>query len=263
MLNTKRMSIVPTMRCTLRCKLCSNHVTEFKKPIDATVEEMIRDIDILFELFDKIEWLQFVGGEIFLHKGMAEVYDHCKVHRGKFSKLILESNATILPREAEITSLRKYGQDAKVMISDYGTLSSKSDEFIRILESNEIPYVVKKYHDDDQHYGGWIDNTACRDYGESDSMVAAKAAHCPQVLLENMHCFRGKLHRCSNSLFMSELKLFVPNDRDYVDLLDKSQSDNMKRDIIKDFYIYPRKSCHFCSWKDADSLQRYPAAEQI
>lgn len=263
MLTTKRMSIVPTMRCTLKCKLCSNHMSEFKNPVDATVDEMTRDIDILFRLFDKIEWLQFVGGEIFLHKGMAEVYNYCRKYFGKFDKLILESNATLIPREEEIAALRNYGQNAKVMISDYGKLSCKRDEFIRILESNSIPYVVKKYYDEDQHFGGWIDNTGCRDYGEPDSVVAEKAARCPQVRLENMHCYRGKLHRCSNSLFMSELNLFVPNKDDFVDLLDDSLSDEQKRDTIKMFYRRPRRSCHFCRWKDADMLPRYPAAEQI
>lgn len=263
MLTTKRLSIVPTLRCTLRCKLCSNHMTKFIKPVDATAEEMIRDIDILFCLFDKIGWLQFVGGEIFLHKGMAEVYSHCLKHRDKFDKLILETNATLLPRDAEIAALRRYGPDAEVMISDYGVLSSRRDEMIRVLEAGGIACDVKKYCDDNQHFGGWIDNTGCRDYGESDDVVAAKAARCPQVLLENMHCFRGKLHRCSNSLFMTELGLFTPNDGDYVDLTDPGVPDDAKREIIRKFYQYPRKSCHYCLWKDAEILPRFPAAEQL
>ena len=63
MLKTKRMSIVPTFVCTLRCRLCSNHMPAFQNPPRASVEEMKADIDALFALFDHIEWLQFVGGE--------------------------------------------------------------------------------------------------------------------------------------------------------------------------------------------------------
>lgn len=263
MLVTKRMSIVPTMRCTLRCELCSNHMSQFRNPVDASVEEMERDIDLLFELFDHIEWLQFVGGEIFLHRGMVDVYRYCMKYRNKFDRLILETNATVLPREEEISALRPYGQHCKIMISDYGKLSYKRDEFVEMLDKGSIPYVLKKYFGEDQHFGGWIDNTGRRDYGEPDNVVAAKAARCPQVRIENMHCFRGKLHRCSNSLFLSELKLFTPNDRDYVDLLDKTLSADAKRGIIADFYKYPRKSCHYCAWKDADSLPRFPAGKQI
>ncbi|MBQ7478699.1 MAG: 4Fe-4S cluster-binding domain-containing protein, partial [Selenomonadaceae bacterium] len=84
MLRTKRVSIVPTFVCTLKCKLCSNHMPEFASPPKATVEEMKADIDRLFELFDKIEWLQFVGGEIFTHKHLEEVFEHCKKHSAKF-----------------------------------------------------------------------------------------------------------------------------------------------------------------------------------
>ena len=77
MVTTKRLSIVPTLRCTLKCKLCSNHMPEFKKPYDVSYEEMTKDIASIFELFDYIEWLQFVGGEIFLVKYMADVYEYC------------------------------------------------------------------------------------------------------------------------------------------------------------------------------------------
>ena len=36
MLKTKRMSIVPTFVCTLRCRLCSNHMPEFEHPPKAS-----------------------------------------------------------------------------------------------------------------------------------------------------------------------------------------------------------------------------------
>ena len=261
-LKTKRLSIVPTLRCTLNCELCSNHMPEFKNPHDAPVENIKRDIDSLFALFDKIEWLQFVGGEIFLHKDMAQVYEHCRSHAAKFDRLIIETNATLLPREDEITVLKKYGATCKIMISDYGPLSTKRDKIIEILQETGIEIVQKKYYGDDQHFGGWIENTGLRDYGEPDHVVAEKAAGCAQVRLENMHCFHGKLHRCSNSLFMTELGLFEPNEKDYLDLYDNNLSVSEKRNVIRDFYKTPRKSCRFCTWKDGVDAKRFPAAGQ-
>ena len=257
------MSIVPTMRCTLHCRLCSNHMSQFKNPMDATVEEMKRDIDTLFGLFDHISWLQFVGGEVFLHGGMAEVYRYCQKHRQHFDRLILESNATILPQGDVVEALKAYGEAAMVMISDYGAVSGKRNECVELFERNQIPYSLKKYYGNEQHYGGWIDNTMRRDLGESEDVVWAKAANCPQVRLENMHCYRGKLHRCSNSLFLSELGIVVPHERDYLDLYDESLTMVEKQAIVADFYRYPRQSCRFCAWKDADSLPRFPAGEQI
>lgn len=263
MLKTKRMSIVPTFVCTLRCRLCSNHMPAFENPPHATVEEMKADIDALFALFDHIEWLQFVGGEIFTHKHLDEVFEYCKKYSSQFDRLIIETNATIPPTDNELESLLSYGERLKVMISDYGELSRVRDRMVEIFEANGIEYVLKKYHGDveNQHFGGWIDNTLCRDLLEPDDYVTKQAAQCAQVRLENMHVFRGKLHRCSNSLFLSELGVCVPNRGDFVDLHDGTSMEE-KQTLVRRFYEYPRKSCHYCTWKSGDSAARFGAAEQ-
>lgn len=262
-LRTKRMSIVPTFACTLQCKLCSNHMPAFRHPPRASVEELRADIDSLFALFDSIEWLQFVGGEIFTHRHLDEVFEYCKNYSAQFDRLIIETNATILPTSKELDSLLSYRGKLKVMISDYGELSKAKGQMVEIFERHGVEYVLKKYYGnvDGQHFGGWIDNTPCRDLLEPDDYVAKQAAQCAQVRLENMHVFRGKLHRCSNSLFLSELGVCVPNQGDYVDL-NSGASIEEKRAVIRRFYDYPRKSCHYCTWKSGDSAVRFGAAEQ-
>jgi hypothetical protein len=236
---------------------------DFKNPPSATCEEMISDIETVFRLFDHIEWLQFVGGEIFLHDGIATILDYCRKYEGQFTKLILETNATILPKGDVIKILQKYKERCSVMISDYGDLSRKRYEFRKILEQSGIPYTSKKYYGDNQHFGGWVDNTGLCDLGESENVIETKAAGCAQVRIENMHCFKGKLHRCSNSLFLYELGLFEPNEDDFVELHNVTKSDSEKREIIGKFYIRSRKSCRYCAWKDSGTLARYPAAEQL
>lgn len=224
---------------------------------------MCSDIDNLFRLFDRIEWLQFVGGEIFTHKQLDEVFAYCKRYESQFDRLIIESNATIMPTDKELEVLRSYGGRLKVMISDYGELSKARDRMSAAFTEAGAEVVLKKYYGDveSQHFGGWIDNTPCRDLLEPDDYVTKQSALCAQVRLENMHVFRGKLHRCSNSLFLSELGVCVPNERDYVDLNDDT-TDEEKREIIRSFYAYPRKSCHYCTWKSGDSAERFGAAEQ-
>lgn len=263
MLKTKRMSVVPTFVCTLRCKLCSNHIPDFQHPPSASVEELKADIDALFTLFDHIDWLQFVGGEIFTHRHLEEVFEYCKKYSSQFDRLIVETNATILPTDKELESLLSYGKKLKVLISDYGELSKALNQMVEVFERHGIEYVRKKYHGnvEDQHFGGWIDNTPCRDLLEPDDYVTKQAAQCAQVRIENMHVFRGKLHRCSNSLFLSELGVCVLNQGDCVDLHDDTGVEK-KREAIRRFYEYPRKSCHYCTWKSGDTAKRYGAAEQ-
>lgn len=259
----QRLSIVPTMRCTLKCKLCSNHMSEFKNPKNVPLEEILQDIDSVFELFDHIGWFQFVGGEIGLNPDMGKVYRHSIKYKDKFDLLVPRINGTLLFQKDELEALHELGQKVKVVFSDYGPVSRKSKEIIAQMEEYEIPYDIKKYYGEDQHFGGWVDNSGLCDLGETEEEVVERAAHCPQVRIENMHCYRGKLHRCSNSLFLYELGLFDPNPNDFLDMRDKTLSQEEKFAIISAFYTHPRKSCHFCTWKNAAERERFSAAEQI
>jgi hypothetical protein len=234
-------------------------------PLDATVDEMIYDIDRLMELFDKIEWLQFVGGEIFLHNGLEDVWTYAKKYHesGKFDKLVIETNATIAPTDAQASALKLYGMNCKIMISDYGDISRGKTKWLSMIEEIGAEYVLKKYNGDlsEQHFGGWTDNTACRDLLEPDIFVTEQASNCPQVRIENMHIFKGKLHRCSNSLFLSQLGVCTPNIDDFVDFKTNNTIEQ-NREIISNFYNYPRKSCHYCTYKSISTSERFTAAEQ-
>jgi organic radical activating enzyme len=264
-LAAKRLAIVTTLRCTLRCKLCSNHMTKFINPQDVALKEIQQDIDHVFELFHYIDWIQFVGGEIFLHKDMAEVFLYTLKYGAQFGKLTIMTNATLALRPNEIDIIKQYGEKCQFLISDYGKYSYKINEVKDALNKAGVPFVLKKYYGEDQHFGGWIDNSIIKDSGESDEIIAERAAKCPQVKIENMHCLTGKLHRCSNSAFMSALGKVIPAERDFVNLNDDSLSLDEKRKIVDDFYKYPRASCRYCVWSNADTgkMKRFPAAEQI
>lgn len=262
-LSARRLAIVPTLRCSLKCKLCSNHMTLFKNPYDVPLENILSDIDHIFELFDHIEWLQFVGGEIFLHKDMAAVYEYALRYRSKFDKVILMTNATIAPRDAEIAALKQYGEQCEVMISDYGEYSYKREEMVKLCKESDVPCILKGYHGNSQYYDGWFDNTSFKRFTGSEAELKEQRDKCPQAKMKNMHCLNGKLHRCSNSCFMTELGISKPAGRDFVDLNDDSMSLEGKRDIIRGFYSEPVESCRICSnWNAADA-ERFPAAEQM
>lgn len=262
-LSARRLSIVSTLKCTLKCKLCCNLMPMFKKPYDVSLESMINDIDHIFELFDHVEWLQFVGGEIFMHKDMAAVYEYALKYRAKFDKLILMTNATIAPNDKEISALKKYGEHCKILISDYGDHSYKRDEMTEICKANNIPYLLKCYNGNSQYYDGWFDNTGFKKFVGSEDELDRQAAGCPQVKMENMTSLNGKIHICSNSCFMTELGVNKPASQDFVDLNDNSISLDEKREIIRNFYKKPVEACKICSWWNAANVERFPAAEQI
>lgn len=262
-LNLRRLAIIPTLVCTLNCKLCSNYIPLFKGNVNhVPVEELIRDIDKIFEIVDYTEWLQFVGGEIFMRKDLWQVYKHLLNYKDRFDKLILITNATVLPCEKDIEIFKNYGNNIQIQISDYGKYSYKINELVDILNDNNIPYVVKKYHGEIQHYGGWIDNTSFEDKGRTEDELIEQHKNCGQVGMMNYHMYRGKIQGCARSLLASELGKIIPADRDYVDLYDESQTIEEKKYIIAHFNDSPRVSCRSCA-SFLDTTIRYNAAEQI
>lgn len=261
-LNLRRLTIMPTLKCTLRCKLCSNYMTMFKNPEHVPADELIRDIDRVFELVDYTEWLQFVGGEVFMRQDLGKVYEHCLDYKDKFDQLILITNATILPCKNDIAVFRKYGKHMQIQISDYGKHSPKAAAMAALLQENGIPFVVKRYHGDLQHYGGWVDNTHFEEHGKSEEALRKQFQHCGQVAMRNFHMYRGKMHGCARSLMASTLGKITPAARDVVDLYDKTETDEEKREKIRHFNDSPRVSCRSCI-SFGENVERFPAAEQL
>jgi len=261
-LHLLRLAIIPTLKCTLRCRLCSNYMTMYDDPPHVPVDEVIRDIDNIFALVDHTEWLQFVGGEIFLHRDMDQVYLHCLRYRDKFNKLILIINATVLPDDKTIDALKLYGECCQVQISDYGKYSCKLPDILDIFKTSGIPFVVKRYHGKGQHCGGWVDNNHFDDRGKSEQELREQFENCGQIAMQNFHLFRGKFHGCARSLMASALGKIVPAPRDFIDLNDDSLSPEEKREVIRHFNDSPRVSCRSCV-SFGEDVERFPAAEQL
>jgi hypothetical protein len=237
----------------------------FEHPADTPLDDIKNDIDHIFELFDYIEWLQLVSGEVFMHRDTDKILRHALLYKDKFDKLIIITNATIVPSQAELDALQLYGEACSIQISDYGKLSAKKAKLTEALEKNNIPFVVKCYHGDEQYFGGWIDNTRFEVFQGSDDELAQMTRACPQVIMQNMHCLNGKLHRCSNSCFLNALGKVTAPLSDYVDLNNDGNSLDDKRKILSSFYSRPRASCRVCGWYkiNNENIERFPAAEQI
>ena len=259
----RRLAIVPTTHCSLNCKLCGDFLYGPVKRRHIPVEDVCRDIDECFNLFDEVVWLQFVGGEVFVYPDFAKLLNYGLKYLDRFERLIIETNATVFPNEEEQKALLKYGDKLSIYISNYGELSKARDQFADFCEKNNIECILKKYHGDMQYYGGWIDNTNTQDLKEPGDVLEVNARNCPQNRIKNMHVYDGKLHRPANSCFMLEMGLFPPKDKDFVMLRDDTLSRDEKREIIAKFYDYARRSCKYCKQKYMAILPRYPAAEQM
>lgn len=263
-LRLRRLAIMPTLKCTLNCKLCSNYMPFFRNSEKHVgVEELKADIDGIFRLIDFTEWLQFIGGEVFMRKDLSPIYQYClEEYSEQFDKLIFITNATVLPCKDDIIVFKEYGDRINIQVSDYGIYSCKRKELCDLFDENKIPYIVKNYHGDFQYCGGWVDNTHFYDRGKSQEDLEKQFSRCGQVAIENFHMYRGILHGCARSLLASRLGKVIPARRDFVDIHDQTMSDEEKRDIIRHFNDHPRVSCKSCVSFNED-IERFPAAEQL
>ena len=260
----RRLAIVPTTNCTLNCRLCGDFLFPGGvKRRNIPFEDVCRDIDACFDLFDRVEWLQFVGGEVYIYRDFAKLLRFAQKYRDRFDRLVIETNATVMPNTDEQDAMLEYGEDLFVFISNYGYLSYDRDKLVAFMDEHNIEHSLKKYHGNNQYFNGWIDNTNPCDMKEPGDVLEVNSKNCPQNRIKNMHVYDGKLHRCSNSCFMLEMGLFPPKEHDFVDLRDNSLLREEKREIIGEFYDYARRSCRYCRQKYMAILPRYPAAQQV
>lgn len=262
LLVARRLAIVPTTNCSLNCELCCDFLNGPVARRDIPFESVCRDIDACFELIDHVEWLQFVGGEVFVYKDFPKLINYVHKYEDRFDRLIIESNGTVFPGDDEQKAILSWGGKVSLFISDYGKLSRSRDRFVEFFENNGIDYRLKIYYGENQYFDGWIDNNNPHDLKEPGDVLEVNAKNCSQSRCKNMHCFDGKLYRCSNSCFMQEMGLFPPKKGDFVDLHDDTGRGE-KREIIEQFYEYARRSCRYCKFKYQAVLPRYAAAKQL
>lgn len=263
MLVTKRLAVIVTLRCTLKCKLCCNCVTMYKNPPMLDKKEIMSDIDSVFALYNRIEWFQFVGGEPFLHPNMEDLVKKALEYKSQFQKLVFMTNGTVLPNSETIEILKQNKDLIEIQISDYGKLSRKLDELVDVLSKNEIPFVIKMFHGDMQHYGGWIDTGDFSDKGERPEELEEKFQSCWQNELENLHMYNGKLHNCSRAVFALDLGLVDIPENEYIDLRSDKYSLEEKRKVAENFNKKVLTACKYCNGFVSKNTKRYPAAEQL
>ena len=221
------------------------------------------DIKGAFQIYDRIQWLQFVGGELFMHPDMHEILEEAIRYKDQFDKIILMSNGTIIPNEKTLKILEEHAELFEIQLSDYGNLSYKIREIETAFDQRKIPYVTKVFFGNIQHYGGWVDSGDFVDRGYTDIELKRVFESCWQISMKNLHLYNGKLHNCIRSLFALDLGMIdIPRD-EYIDLQDDTMSLEEKKGIAEKFNTRPLTACKVCNGFDSQNSKRYPAAEQV
>jgi hypothetical protein len=262
------LNITLTLRCTLKCKLCAADVTRYDVAPHFSKEFVFNIIDKCFELVDHVERFQLSGGEPLLHKDFNSILQKALFYSERFGNIGIFTNGTILPGQDLISQILDFGRNNKFKfyISHYGSISNKAEDCIELMKANNIPYEVKIYHGQNQHFDGWIDYGNYKYQNHSEYKLIDLFKNCAVNKIGGIwSCRYGELHRCTRSASGMDLKLIPDIQDDYISLFEdipiETQKDKLRRIMAKPYLT----ACKYCSgdFGTDDKQKRYPAAEQI
>jgi organic radical activating enzyme len=256
-------TLVVSLRCDLKCKLCAVSAPYYDIPPHFTFNELRGSIDVYFGTVDFVDKFTLNGGEPFLHKELPRIVDYLQAYSTQIGLLEILTNGTIIPGTDLLTSL-KSAASMDVMVNDYGKKISKANEVCDYLSAAGISCRYREQHDDAVHCGGWVDLTDLSRKNRTPAETAEVYSKCAYP--GPFNCFviiGGKGYICGVYKRAEYLGIIPDNSGEYVDFRDRLESVELRREKIKNFKNRKYFSaCAYCAGFCDDS-PRFVPAEQL
>ncbi len=249
-----------TSRCTLNCRHCNMFMPFYKKHVDYTAEEILRDLDLLFRHVDYIAAYKILGGEPLINRQLPKMLSMIGEKYGdRIGSIGIITNGTILPGKELIDAAKKF--DVKIDFSDYTDVVDYEDKFNKAVETTKqagLRYTVNRSL-------RWCDfgfpvNNRCYPFEE----IRQHMMSCGPIF----HGLNdGKYYYCHVAWSADKAKLLSTVPDDYIDLTKLESSDKAKELILehsrgnlaKGFV----KLCKVCGGCGNDNTEFVRAAEQV
>jgi hypothetical protein len=246
----RSVDIVITERCSLKCRDCSNLMQYYRKPVHYKTENLLEWLDVFCEAVDEINEFRVIGGEPFMHRDWLTVTRRL-IAEPKVKKVVIYTNATILPGDEQMAELR----NPKVLfiVTDYGKLSRKLHEMIQKLEEMRIAHVCSPA-------GGWTDCAAIGRHGRTMAQLKEIFSCC--CVKNSYTLMNGRLYRCPFAANVDNLKAMPDVPGDYVGLSGESSREVVKEQIRA--LIHDKEyiaACDFCRGRRLGDPQIPPAVQ--
>lgn len=259
-----RTGLCLTQRCTLKCKLCLAFMPYYEDPRDIPLEEAQKILHNYFQIIDTVHRFTVTGGEPLMHKDLLAVLKEVHKYKDQITGSVdFVTNGTLNIPEDVLAFFEEHAEKTRVILSDYGELSTKIRAISSELDKRNIPYRISNFHGDDLYYDGWIDFT---DHSQKIDDIAARDAQGRACIHRSGRYYvinDGELHSCSRSYWRISRGLIPRNPKEYVPLLDETMSVQAKRDVLR--YMLSQDSstsCAHCVGLRND-VPRHRAAEQL
>ena len=246
------MSVGITTRCNLRCRECTQYITQIKNPKDYDYNVVASIIErITTEFGFNILNLQISMGESLLHR-----YLHLFLHKlavlDSIEVIYIVTNGTLIPIQ-EVVDALKSDPRIIVRVSNYGKLSTRFDELCKILRLNGIKYEVTNYL-------YWVKFGSLSPKKMNNEQLADKfhKCACNDPLLVG-----SKLYYCFSEFAVEATGTYKGKNTaiNFSDDLTDSQIYNGITGMLRRKNAIP--ACQYCNKVFYENFPHIPAAEQL
>lgn len=262
MIFQKHLSLAVTLRCNLKCELCSAASPYYNSPTIYSAEILNRSIDEYFKIVQHVQKFTLTGGEPLLSPALPHVVRHLRSYLPRIGELEIITNGTLVPNDDLLNAIKET-EDVVFLIDNYGDdISLKVKKTKEVLELNGIKHSERVYYGTDSHFGGWVDfrQLALRDANPMETF--GKCAY-PQKMGFCFTIVGGKIFPCSATRRCIEQGKLSMNEAEILDIFDGclscSEKENWFAEIEKADCL---KACSYCPGLSVDA-ERFQAAKQI
>lgn len=129
----KNITFVINQKCSLKCKYCYSYTNAYPEDrrINFPVEQILSDIDILFDSIDGVKIIPLIGGETFLHPDLDRIIRKF-LEKSNFGILNVTTNGICKIRDEHLAVL----QDSRIQVVFSNYKTSLSSRQCDIFEEN-------------------------------------------------------------------------------------------------------------------------------
>lgn len=259
--NLLEMHTSVTTRCTFNCRYCNVFMPYCKKRKDYGLDEVKRNVDLLFNHIDYVFKYQLIGGEPLLNKDLHQMllYLHERYY-GRIGMIRIVTNGGVVPSAELVLAMKKC--NCYVLLSNYTHNISYQDQYNKvkkILSENGI-----KYRE--------LVSQRWRDTGFPHQPRNYKADQVREHMLTCATFWHGlvdeKLFYCNCAWSAANTGLYELEDTDYFELTSLDTSEESKINILK-FILgdskpdYYNSFCRLCGGCGKDNECFVASGEQI
>lgn len=262
-LHVSRLIYYPTLRCNLKCKLCSAYSPYYKNPYNPELSALCNEIEKFFSYVDQVGLIEIVGGEPLLRADLSSILNKFYSYHYRIKNIRVTTNGTIIPNDKIISAAKQFKDQIVFLLDDYGpNLSKNVDLAYQKLSRAHVPVEIRDNWKD--IYGGgwwelgdfsllWDDKQVEEIY---EKCVIGKSTR-------TMNLIAGVLYQCATHRRAVELGVVPKACDEVINLYDEHETRESIRERISSAYTHKWLSaCKYCPGR-IKSAKRCPPAIQL